>query len=167
MSDGLILAFIARPVYLSIDKRRHWDPHLFLFGQRLFVSGLAEELLAPVHQEGENSDTPGFGERRSVFNAGEAKHVAQSVRPETIGRGHRIQRQCGRRDSGILPHSPSNQEKRGQTAGRESGARPTQPSAVRATMRYRAPKQNPELKEVDDAFWDKFQTVSFGRELEV
>jgi hypothetical protein len=34
-------------------------------------------------------------------------------------------------------------------------------------MRYRAPKQNPELKEVDDAFWDKFQTVSFGRELEV
>jgi hypothetical protein len=32
--------------------------------------------------------------------------------------------------------------------------------------RYRAAKQNPELKKVDDAFWDKFQTVSSGRELE-
>lgn len=33
--------------------------------------------------------------------------------------------------------------------------------------RYRAAKQNPELKKVDDAFWDKFQTVNSGRELEV
>jgi hypothetical protein len=33
--------------------------------------------------------------------------------------------------------------------------------------RYRAAKQNPELKKVDDAFWEKFQTVSSGRELEV
>jgi hypothetical protein len=27
--------------------------------------------------------------------------------------------------------------------------------------------QNPELKKVDEAFWDKFQAVSSGRELEV
>jgi hypothetical protein len=33
--------------------------------------------------------------------------------------------------------------------------------------RYRAAKQNPELKKVDEAFWDKFQAVSSGRELEV
>ena len=33
--------------------------------------------------------------------------------------------------------------------------------------RYRAAKQNAELKKVDDAFWEKFQTVSSGRELEV
>jgi hypothetical protein len=33
--------------------------------------------------------------------------------------------------------------------------------------RYRAARQNPELKKVDDAFWEKFQTVSSGRELEV
>jgi hypothetical protein len=33
--------------------------------------------------------------------------------------------------------------------------------------RYRAAKQNSELKMVDDAFWDKFQAVSAGRELDV
>lgn len=33
--------------------------------------------------------------------------------------------------------------------------------------RYRAAKQNAELKKVDNAFWEKFQTVSSGRELEV
>ena len=33
--------------------------------------------------------------------------------------------------------------------------------------RYRAAKQNPELKKVDEAFWEKFQTVSSGREMEV
>jgi hypothetical protein len=33
--------------------------------------------------------------------------------------------------------------------------------------RYRAAKQNAELKKVDDAFWDKFQAVSAGRELDV
>jgi hypothetical protein len=33
--------------------------------------------------------------------------------------------------------------------------------------RYRAAKQNPALKKVDEAFWEKFQTVSSGRELDV
>jgi hypothetical protein len=33
--------------------------------------------------------------------------------------------------------------------------------------RYRAAKQNPSLKKVDEAFWDKFQAVNSGRELEV
>jgi Transglycosylase SLT domain len=33
--------------------------------------------------------------------------------------------------------------------------------------RYRAAKQNPALKKVDEAFWEKFQVVSSGRELEV
>jgi hypothetical protein len=33
--------------------------------------------------------------------------------------------------------------------------------------RYRAAKQHPELKKVDEAFWEKFQTVSSGRELDV
>ncbi len=33
--------------------------------------------------------------------------------------------------------------------------------------RYRAAKQNPVLKKVDEAFWEKFQAVSTGRELEV
>ena len=33
--------------------------------------------------------------------------------------------------------------------------------------RYRAAKQNPELKKIDEAFWEKFQAVSSGRELEV
>jgi hypothetical protein len=33
--------------------------------------------------------------------------------------------------------------------------------------RYRTAKPNPELKKVDEAFWDKFQLVSAGRELEV
>ena len=33
--------------------------------------------------------------------------------------------------------------------------------------RYRAAKQNPEIKKIDDAFWEKFQAVSAGRELEV
>lgn len=33
--------------------------------------------------------------------------------------------------------------------------------------RYRAAKRNPSLKKVDEAFWDKFQAVSSGRELEV
>jgi hypothetical protein len=33
--------------------------------------------------------------------------------------------------------------------------------------RYRAAKPNPALKKVDEAFWEKFQTVSSGRELEV
>jgi soluble lytic murein transglycosylase-like protein len=36
-----------------------------------------------------------------------------------------------------------------------------------ALGRYRAAKQNPELKKVDEAFWQKFQTVSSGRELDV
>jgi hypothetical protein len=33
--------------------------------------------------------------------------------------------------------------------------------------RYRAAKQNPELKKVDEAFWEKFQAVRSGREMEV
>jgi hypothetical protein len=33
--------------------------------------------------------------------------------------------------------------------------------------RYRAAKQNPALRKVDEAFWEKFQAVSSGRELEV
>lgn len=33
--------------------------------------------------------------------------------------------------------------------------------------RYRAAKQNPELKKIDEAFWEKFKAVSSGRELEV
>jgi hypothetical protein len=33
--------------------------------------------------------------------------------------------------------------------------------------RYRAAKQNPELKKVDEAFWEKFQAVSSGREMDV
>jgi Transglycosylase SLT domain len=33
--------------------------------------------------------------------------------------------------------------------------------------RYRATKQNPELKKVDEAFWNKFQAVSSGREMDV
>jgi Transglycosylase SLT domain len=33
--------------------------------------------------------------------------------------------------------------------------------------RYRAAKQNSELKKIDEAFWDKFQAVSAGRELDV
>jgi hypothetical protein len=33
--------------------------------------------------------------------------------------------------------------------------------------RYRAVKVNPALKKVDEAFWEKFQTVSSGREMEV
>ena len=33
--------------------------------------------------------------------------------------------------------------------------------------RYRAAKPNPELKKVDEAFWEKFQAVNSGRELEV
>ena len=33
--------------------------------------------------------------------------------------------------------------------------------------RYRAAKQNPELRKVDEAFWEKFQAVSSGRELDV
>lgn len=33
--------------------------------------------------------------------------------------------------------------------------------------RYRAAKQNPALKKVDEAFWEKFQAVSSGRELDV
>lgn len=33
--------------------------------------------------------------------------------------------------------------------------------------RYRAAKPNPALKKVDEAFWEKFQAVSSGRELEV
>ena len=33
--------------------------------------------------------------------------------------------------------------------------------------RYRAAKQNPVLKKVDEAFWEKFQAVSSGREMDV
>lgn len=33
--------------------------------------------------------------------------------------------------------------------------------------RYRAVKQNPALKKVDESFWEKFQAVSAGRELDV
>ena len=33
--------------------------------------------------------------------------------------------------------------------------------------RYRAAKQNPELKKVDQAFWEKFQAVKSGREMEI
>ena len=33
--------------------------------------------------------------------------------------------------------------------------------------RYRAAKQHSELRKVDDAFWDKFEAVSAGRELDV
>jgi hypothetical protein len=36
-----------------------------------------------------------------------------------------------------------------------------------ATGRYRAAKPNPALKKVDEAFWEKFQVVSSGHELEV
>jgi len=36
-----------------------------------------------------------------------------------------------------------------------------------ALSRYRAAKQNPALKKVDEAFWNKFQVVSAGKELEV
>jgi soluble lytic murein transglycosylase-like protein len=36
-----------------------------------------------------------------------------------------------------------------------------------ALGRYRAVKQNPELKKVDEAFWQKFQAVSSGREMDV
>jgi len=37
----------------------------------------------------------------------------------------------------------------------------------RHLTRYRAAKQNPHLKRVDEAFWDKFQAVSSGEELAV
>jgi hypothetical protein len=33
--------------------------------------------------------------------------------------------------------------------------------------RYRSPKPNPTLKKVDDLFWEKYQAVSSGRELDV
>ena len=33
--------------------------------------------------------------------------------------------------------------------------------------RYRAAKQNPELKKIDQAFWEKFQAVKSGREMEI
>jgi hypothetical protein len=33
--------------------------------------------------------------------------------------------------------------------------------------RYRAAKENPALKKVDEAFWEKFQAVSSGREMDV
>ena len=33
--------------------------------------------------------------------------------------------------------------------------------------RYRAAKPNPALKKVDEAFWEKFQAVSSGREMDV
>ena len=36
-----------------------------------------------------------------------------------------------------------------------------------ALTRYRAAKPNPALKKVDDAFWEKFQAVSSGREMDV
>jgi hypothetical protein len=36
-----------------------------------------------------------------------------------------------------------------------------------ALGRYRAAKPNPELKKVDEAFWNKFQVVSAGKEMEV
>jgi Transglycosylase SLT domain len=36
-----------------------------------------------------------------------------------------------------------------------------------AVGRYRAAKQNPALKKVDEAFWEKFQTVSSGKDLAV
>ncbi len=36
-----------------------------------------------------------------------------------------------------------------------------------ALTRYRAAKRNPVLKKVDDAFWEKFQAVNSGREMEV
>ena len=36
-----------------------------------------------------------------------------------------------------------------------------------ALGRYRAAKPNPALKKVDEAFWEKFQVVSSGHELEV
>jgi hypothetical protein len=36
-----------------------------------------------------------------------------------------------------------------------------------ALGRYRAAKQNPALKKVDEAFWDKFKAVSAGKEMEV
>ena len=36
-----------------------------------------------------------------------------------------------------------------------------------ATGRYRAAKPNPALKKVDEAFWEKFQVVSSGHELDV
>ena len=36
-----------------------------------------------------------------------------------------------------------------------------------ALGRYRSAKPNPELKKVDEAFWEKFQVVSSGRELDV
>ena len=36
-----------------------------------------------------------------------------------------------------------------------------------ALGRYRAAKQNPALKKVDEAFWNKFQVVSAGKEMEV
>jgi hypothetical protein len=37
----------------------------------------------------------------------------------------------------------------------------------RHLTRYRAAKQNPALKKVDEAFWEKFQVVSSGREMDV
>ena len=37
----------------------------------------------------------------------------------------------------------------------------------RHLTRYRAAKPNPALKKVDDAFWEKFQAVSSGREMDV
>jgi hypothetical protein len=36
-----------------------------------------------------------------------------------------------------------------------------------ALGRYRTAKQNPALKKVDEAFWEKFQAVSAGKEMEV
>ena len=36
-----------------------------------------------------------------------------------------------------------------------------------ALGRYRAAKQKPELKKVDEAFWNKFQVVAAGKEMEV
>jgi hypothetical protein len=37
----------------------------------------------------------------------------------------------------------------------------------RHLTRYRAPKPNPALKKVDDAFWQKYSAVSSGREMDV
>ena len=37
----------------------------------------------------------------------------------------------------------------------------------RHLTRYRAAKQNPALKKVDEAYWEKFQAVSSGREMDV
>jgi hypothetical protein len=119
-------------------------------------------------RKGQNLTLPGIIHRRPRFNAGEPQYVACVYDLKGLSGDIEYNRNAG---GEILSYyltrhairKGEDKQPGGHLARATYSAYNGGPGAV---GRYRSAKTIPALKKVDEAFWDKFQAVSSGRELD-